>query len=251
VSGSRLDGKVAIISGGARGQGAAEAVLFASEGARVVIGDVLEDEGRHLAAAIGDRAVFTPLDVTRAEAWENVIATCTDRFGPPSVLVNNAGVLAHQRIEDCEEADFRRVLDVNLIGAFLGTRAVIAPMAAAGGGSIVNISSVAAFRGGDGLGAYSASKWGLRGFTKCAAIELGRYGIRVNSVHPGAIDTPMVAGHDIDPGERAGIFARQPLPRIGQPEEIARLALFLASDEASFSTGAEFIADGGSLAGRA
>jgi 3alpha(or 20beta)-hydroxysteroid dehydrogenase len=250
VSGSRLEGKVAIISGGARGQGAAEAVLFASEGARVVIGDVLEDDGQKLAAGIGDQAFFHRLDVTQADSWAAVVAACTERFGPPSVLVNNAGVLLHQRIEDCEEAEFRRVLDVNLIGAFLGTRAVIAPMAAAGGGSIVNISSVAAFRSGDGLAAYSASKWGLRGFTKTAAIELGRYGIRVNSVHPGAIDTPMVAGHDIDPAERAGIFGRQPIPRIGQPEEIAQLVLFLATDESSFSTGAEFIADGGSLAGR-
>lgn len=248
----QLEGKVAIVTGAARGQGAAEASLFAAEGARVLVTDVIEDAGAAVAEAIGDAASFFALDVTRADAWAAAVAACTDRFGPPTVLVNNAGVLLHRRIEDCDEAEFRRLLDVNLVGAFLGIKAVVGPMADAGGGSIVNVSSVRGLAGGEGLGAYAAGKFGLRGLTKCAAIELGRYGIRVNSLHPGAVDTPMVAPArppGSEPPDWSAAFARQPIPRIGRPEEIARLALFLASDASSFSTGAEFVADGGALAG--
>lgn len=249
---ARLDGKVAIITGAARGQGAAEALLFASEGAMVLVADVLEEEGAAVAEQIGDSASFCHLDVTSADAWQTAVAECTTRFGPPTVLVNNAGVLVHRRIEDCDEAEFRRLLDVNLVGAFLGTKAVIGPMAGVGGGSIVNVSSVRGLAGAEGLGAYASSKFGLRGFTKCAAIELGGYGIRVNSVHPGAVYTPMVDPALVpgaEPPDWSAAFAGQPIPRIGRAEEIAQMVLFLASDESSFSTGAEFVADGGALAG--
>ena len=248
----RLEGKVAIVTGAARGQGAEEALLFAAEGARVLVTDVLEDEGASIAAQVGDSASFCPLDVTSAESWAAAVEACIARFGPPTVLVNNAGILVHRRIEECDEAEFRRLLDVNLVGPFLGTKAVVGPMSGAGGGSIVNVSSVRGIVGAEGLGAYAASKFGLRGFTKCAAIELGRYGIRVNSVHPGAVYTPMVAPPlppGAEPPDWSAAFTGQPIPRIGRAEEIARLALFLASDESSFSTGAEFVADGGALAG--
>jgi 3alpha(or 20beta)-hydroxysteroid dehydrogenase len=248
----RLDGKVAIITGAARGQGAEEALLFAAEGACVVVADILEDAARGVVERIGDAAEFCPLDITRAEQWSAAMETCIKRFGPPTVLVNNAGILFHRRIEDCTEEEFRRVIDVNLIGAFLGIKAVIAPMAGAGGGSIVNTSSVRGLAGGAEKSAYSASKFALRGLTKSAAIELGPLGIRVNSIHPGAVYTPMVAPM-IEIGDKppdlSKVFANQPIQRIGRADEIAKMALFLASDDSSYSTGAEFVADGGSTAG--
>jgi 3alpha(or 20beta)-hydroxysteroid dehydrogenase len=196
---------------------------------------------------IGEGAEFVKLDVTSAADWAAVVTRCMARFGPPSVLVNNAGVIGDAApIGDLEESAFRRVLDVNLVGTFLGTRAVVHPMRSAGGGSIVNVSSTAGFVGAAGLSAYTASKFAVRGFTKAAALELGRYGIRVNSIHPGSIDTKLFERPD-DPT----MFSSQAVCRIGQADEIARLALFVASDEASFSTGSEFVADGGFLAGRA
>jgi 3alpha(or 20beta)-hydroxysteroid dehydrogenase len=241
----RLDGKVAIITGGARGQGAAEARLFAAEGARVVIGDVLDDAGTAVADELGPVAAYTHLDVTDEDQWQDVIALTEERFGPVTVLVNNAGILMFEAIHRTELADFERILQVNLTGVFLGIRAVTPSMTKAGGGSIVNISSTAGLTGLPYLGAYVASKWAVRGLTKCAAIDLGPKGIRVNSVHPGGIDTPMIQGTDRD----APYYKRLPVPRMGSPDEAARAVLFLASDEASYTTGAELTVDGGATAG--
>jgi 3alpha(or 20beta)-hydroxysteroid dehydrogenase len=227
--------------------GEAQARLFVREGARVVVGDVLAEEGQETARSIGEEAEFVRLDVTSASDWSAAVERCMVRFGPPSILMNNAGVIGENvPIEDLEEESFRRVLDVNVFGTFLGTKAVIPAMRSAGIGSIVNISSTAGFVGAAGLSAYTASKFAVRGFTKAAGLELGRYGIRVNSIHPGSIDTKLFDRPD-DPG----MFSRQAISRIGRAEEIARLGLFVASDEASFSTGCEFVADGGFLAGQA
>jgi 3alpha(or 20beta)-hydroxysteroid dehydrogenase len=246
----RLDGKVALISGGARGQGACEARLFVAEGARVVIGDVLHEEGEKVADELGDAAAYAPLDVTSFEQWKRAVDFVTDRFGHLDVLVNNAGLLHSGTIESTSEEDYMRIVAVNQLGAFLGMKAVIGAMRDAGGGSIVNISSVAGLQGVAGIISYASTKWALRGMTKVAALELGRDGIRVNSVHPGGVDTPMVANPAMDEKASAAAYAAYPIPRIGQPEEIARLVLFLASDESSFSTGSEFVADGGVSAGR-
>jgi 3alpha(or 20beta)-hydroxysteroid dehydrogenase len=249
----RLDGKVALITGGARGMGAVHVRRFAGEGARVVFGDVLEEEGARLAAGLGDAVRFVPMDVTRPADWEAAVKTALTAFGRLSVLVNNAGVLRYRRIEDMAVAEFTRIIEVNLVGQWLGVKSVIAPMRAAGGGSIVNVSSTEGFVGAVGLSAYSASKFGVRGLTKVAARELGEYGIRVNSIHPGAILTPMVTD---DPelvsakAESAGAFLRAlPLGRMGDPEEVPGLAVFLASDESTYCTGGEFLVDGGMLTG--
>jgi len=244
----RLDGKVALITGAARGIGAAEATRFVAEGARVVVGDVLTEEAAALAERLGANALAADLDVTDPTAWRAAVALATARFGSVDVLVNNAGILRVGPIETMASDDFRAVLEVNLVGTFLGIQAVIPAMRAAGGGSIVNTSSTAGFLGYEGLGAYTASKFGVRGLTKVAALELGRSGIRVNSIHPGGTDTPMVhsPSFSLDP---TTAFAGQPIDRIGRPEEIAALALFLASDESSYCTGAEFLADGGALSG--
>ena len=241
----RLDGKLAVISGGARGQGAAEARLFAAEGARVVVGDVLDDEGRAVAAELGPEAAYARLDVTDEAGWAAVVELAEERFGPVDVLVNNAGILQFQALHKMDLADFERILRVNLTGVFLGMKAVVPSMVRAGGGSIVNISSTAGLQGLPGLGAYVASKWGVRGLTKTAAIDLGPKGIRVNSVHPGGIDTPMLEGTDPE----APFYKRLPVARMGRPEEAARAVLFLASDESSYTTGAELTVDGGATAG--
>jgi 3alpha(or 20beta)-hydroxysteroid dehydrogenase len=247
----RLDGRVAIITGAARGQGEAEARLFAAEGAEVLLTDVLDDAGKAVAESIGDAADYAHLDVSSADEWASVVSHCLDRFGPPTILVNNAGVLPIGSTLECDEATFRRTLDINLIGPFLGIKAVAPSMTQAGGGSIINVSSVAALVARAGFSAYGTSKWALRGLTKIAALELGHSGIRVNSIHPGAIDTPMTATDStgIEQTERDSLLAHLPIPRWGKPDEIARLALFLASDESSFSTGSEFVADGGRSAG--
>ena len=242
----RLDGKVAIITGGARGQGAAEARLFAAEGARVVIGDVLDDVGTAVAEELGSQAAaYRHLDVTDEAQWTAAVALTEDRFGPVTVLVNNAGILMFQAIDRTERADFERILQVNLTGVFLGIKAVTPSMAKAGGGSIVNISSTAGLTGLPYLGAYVASKWAVRGLSKAAAIDLGHKGIRVNSVHPGGIDTPMVAGTSPD----APFYKRLPVPRMGSAEEVAAAVLFLASDEAAYIAGAELAIDGGATCG--
>jgi 3alpha(or 20beta)-hydroxysteroid dehydrogenase len=241
----RLEGKVALISGGARGQGAAEARLFVAEGARVVIGDVLDDEGAATAAELGDAAAYRHLDVTDEASWQAAVDATDDLFGPIGVLVNNAGVLSWGPIDKIPVEEFERVMRVNVLGVFLGMKTVAASMERAGGGSIVNTSSTSGLTGLPYLGAYTASKWAVRGLTKTAAIDLGSKGIRVNSIHPGGIDTPMIAGTATD----APFYRRLPVPRLGTPDEVARAVLFLASDEASYTTGAELAIDGGATCG--
>lgn len=250
----RLDGKVAIISGAARGQGEAEARLFADEGASVVLGDVLDDRGAQVAAEIGDAARYVHLDVRDEASWANAVETAEREFGPVTVLVNNAGIFRVSGLLDTTVEQFREVFDVNQLGPLLGMRTVVPSMLRAGGGSIVNISSTNGLSGYPKTISYTATKWALRGMTRTAAMELGPLGIRVNSIHPGGIDTEMVRpGGAVDALGGADAlddrFAHTPLRRIGQPIEIARMALFLASDESSYSTGSEFVADGGMLAG--
>jgi 3alpha(or 20beta)-hydroxysteroid dehydrogenase len=248
----RLDGKVALITGGARGMGKSHARHFVAEGARVIIGDVLDDRGSAVAERLGaDACRYVHHDVTSEPDWAQAVAATLDAFGGLDVLVNNAGILRHAAIIDMSEADFRAVLDVNLVGCWLGVRSVVDPMREAGGGSIVNVSSIEGFAGAAGLSAYSASKFGIRGITKSAAQELGRYGIRVNSVHPGGVMTSMAlsaadAFTDVDPSD---FVKRMPISRFADPIEISRLVAFLASDDSSYSTGAEFVADGGILSG--
>jgi 3alpha(or 20beta)-hydroxysteroid dehydrogenase len=245
VSG-RLAGKVALITGAARGQGAAEARLFAAEGgAQVVISDVLDDEGKVTAADIGEAARFIHHDVASENSWNEVIGFVLAQFGRLDVLVNNAAVHHLRTIENETAEGFDRLVAVNLRGTFLGLRSALAPMRNDGGGSIVNISSLAGLYGYFAHGAYGAAKWGVTGLTKTAAIEFGPAGIRVNSVHPGPIDTDMLPGRDsLDRLNDA------PLGRVGQPSEVAQLVLFLASDESSYVTGAAVTVDGGVGSGR-
>lgn len=241
----RLDGKVAIITGGARGQGAAEGRLFAAEGAKVVLADVLDEEGAAVATEIGEAARYVHLDVTDEDEWAAVVAFTEATFGPVTVLVNNAGILLFQALHKTDLSDFENVMRVNVTGVFLGMKAVTRSMEQAGGGAIVNISSTAGLQGLPFLGAYVASKWAVRGLTKTAAIDLGHKNIRVNSVHPGGIDTPMVAGTSGD----APFYKRLPVPRMGSADEAANAVLFLASDEASYIAGAELAVDGGATCG--
>jgi 3alpha(or 20beta)-hydroxysteroid dehydrogenase len=246
----RVEGRVAIVTGAARGQGEAEARLFAAEGGKVVLADVLDEEGRAAAESIGDAARFAHLDVTDEENWQAVVATAEEAFGPVSVLVNNAGILAFNPIERQDAAEWRKVMDVNLTGAFLGIKTVVPSMKRAGFGSIINISSNGGMEGLPNLAAYSASKWALRGLTRSAAIELGRHDIRVNTVHPGGIDTPMTRFEGLDQ-TKAPFYRYLPLKRIGTVDDVAPVVLFLASDEARYVTGAEWAVDGGHLAGDA
>ena len=239
----RLDGKVAFITGGARGQGLEAAQLFASEGARVVLGDLLDAEGKEAADSIGENAHFVHLDVTNEEDWRVALDETVQRFGDVSVLLNMAGILKFGKIADQPLAEYMSVINVNQVGVFLGMRAVFESMKRAGGGSIINVSSVEGLRGSVGLAAYTASKFAVRGMTKVAAGEFGKHAIRVNSIHPGVIDTPMVASDDTTITDR--IVRATPLRRVGEPVEIARVALFLASDEASYMTGAHVPVDGG------
>jgi 3alpha(or 20beta)-hydroxysteroid dehydrogenase len=216
-----------------------------------VFGDVLDDEGKAVAAEVGDDACYVHLDVTSEADWSAAVRTATGTFGGLHALVNNAGILRHAAIADMPLDEFRHVLDVNLVGTWLGIKAVIEPMTAAGGGSIVNISSIEGVVGAAGLSAYSASKFAVRGVTKTAAQELGQYGIRVNSVHPGGVMTPMAmaAASTMSHVDPTAFLKMLPIPRFGKPREISRLVAFLASDESSYSTGGEFLADGGLLSG--
>jgi len=244
----RLEGKVALISGGARGMGAEEAKLFAGEGARVVIGDVLEAEGRQTEAEInetGGDCLFVSLDVTDESQWENAVSEAVARFGRLDILVNNAGIARVSSVEDTSEAEWDLVMGINAKGVFLGTKAAIPAMRKAGGGSIVNISSIAGLVGGRTT-AYAASKGAVRLLTKSTAIQYATEGIRANSVHPGVIESPMTLPIMLDTQEgRDQSAARHPLGRIGQPADIAYGVLFLASDESSFMTGSELVIDGG------
>jgi 3alpha(or 20beta)-hydroxysteroid dehydrogenase len=244
----RVSGKVAIVTGAARGMGAAFAQRLVEEGAKVMLTDVLDEAGRATAQRLGDNARFLRHDVSSADEWTRVVQATEEAFGPVSVLVNNAGIVTLGPLETTDEATFRRMMDVNLVGTFLGMRSVIASMRKAGGGSMVNISSLAGMVGSPMCIAYAATKFGVRGMTKTAALELAGDKIRVNSVHPGAIQTPMTSDENGLLEEIKAIAASIPLGRVGQPQEVANLVLFLASDESSFSTGAEFIADGGVLA---
>lgn len=237
----RVDGKVAIVTGAARGQGEAEARTLADAGAKVVLTDVLD--GEPVAAGIGDGAVFVRHDVTSEDGWARVVRTARDAFGGGHVLVNNAGIWRTAPVEEETRERFEELLRTNLIGPFLGIQAVAPAMREAGGGSIVNISSTAGLRGIPGHSAYGASKFGLRGLTRSAALDLAADGIRVNSVHPGVVDTPMIAEIGVERG--AGRTPRVPLRRAGVPADVAGLVLFLASDASSYITGTELAVDGG------
>ena len=245
----RLSGKVAFISGGARGMGETEARLFAENGAKVAIGDVLEAEGRQVAAdisAAGGDAMFVPLDVTSDSDWERAIAATVARYGRLDVLVNNAGISGRGMVEDTRVEDWERVMDVNAKGVFLGTRYAIPEMRKVGGGSIVNISSQLGLVGTDNSSPqYQASKGAVRIFTKTTAIQYAPDGIRANSVHPGPIVTPMTEERRADPATRELMLSRIPLARYGQPMDVAYGVLYLASDESSFVTGSELVIDGG------
>lgn len=241
----RFEGRTVLITGAARGQGAEEARRFAAEGATVVLGDVLDDLGEATAKEIGAAATYVHLDVTDEASWEEAVVACGDRL---HVLVNNAGVLgAFTPIVKFDLDDFRRTLDINLIGSFLGLKHGGRAIARSGGGAIVNISSVSGMWGTPFAASYVASKWAMRGLTKTAALELGRDGVRVNSVHPGGVRTPMTEAVG-DDGE-SDWYRRLPVPRIGNVDDIAAAVLFLASDEAAYITGTELVIDGGALAG--
>ena len=247
----RLENKVAFISGGARGMGAVEAKLFAREGARVVIGDVLEDEGRKTEAEInetGGDCLFVRLDVTSEQDWQRAIAATVARFGRLDVLVNNAAIFRTEGIEDTSEELWDRTMGINAKGVFLGTKHAIPEMRKVGGGSIVNISSVAGLVGNSFAAAYTASKGAVRLFTKSTAIQYAKEGIRSNSIHPGTIETPMTAPMLADEAYRQERMEKTPLGRLGQPEDVAYGALYLASDESSFVTGSELVIDGGRTA---
>ena len=236
----RLQDKVCLITGGARGQGAAEAKLFKSEGARVWVTDVLDEEGQALADDIGVQ--YRHLDVRDEAGWSKLVEEIVGVDGGLNVLINNAGIFRSNRLVDTPTDEFQLVMDINCLGVFLGMRSVAPAMMATGNGSIVNISSLAGLRAATGSLAYGASKWAVRGMTKTASVEFARKGIRVNSIHPGLIETPMADELGTSP-ER--LMKRTPLGRIAQAEEVANLALYLASDESSYSTGSEFIVDGG------
>jgi 3alpha(or 20beta)-hydroxysteroid dehydrogenase len=237
------------VTGAARGIGAAVATRLVDEGARVVLLDVLEDAGATLAAALGDRAAFIPLDVTDADAWAAAVDDATVAFGLPNVLVNNAGVLRYGPLEAVTPEEFRTVIDINLVGTFLGIRAVVPVLRQhADGGAIVNMSSTCGLQGSPFLAAYTASKWGIRGLTKTAALEYAADRIRVNSVHPGGIDTAMVRGDSSD-ADVAAMGDNLPLGRLGEAAEVAAMVAFLASPEAGFCTGGEYAVDGGYTAG--
>ncbi len=243
----RLDGKVILITGGARGQGADEGQLFSDEGAIVVLADILDAEG--LATATGiDRAEYAHLDVRSESEWATVVQDTVARHGRLDVLVNNAAIDMVKRLDATTLDEWNHIISINQTGVFLGMKSAAAAMIAGGrGGSIINISSVAGLEGVKHHGAYSGTKWAVRGLTKVAAQEWGRYGIRVNSVHPGIIETPMTAGDRVinDPATRAKVERNIPMGRVGVSRDIANMVLFLAGDESAYCSGQEFTVDGG------
>ncbi|CAN5693801.1 glucose 1-dehydrogenase [soil metagenome] len=234
----RVDGKVVLISGGAQGMGASHAQMLVAEGAKVVIGDILDDKGKELADEIGDAARYVHLDVTEADQWDAAVALANSEFGGLTSLVNNAGIVALGKIGKFDMAKWQKVIDVNLTGTFLGMQAVVESMKAAGNGSIINVSSIEGLRGAPMVHPYVASKWAVRGLSKSAAIELGKFNIRVNSIHPGFIRTPMTKHFPED-------MVTTPLGRPGQSPEVSTFVVFLVSDESSYATGSEFVMDGG------
>ncbi|MGI2329082.1 glucose 1-dehydrogenase [Planococcus sp. YIM B11945] len=239
---ARLEGKVAIVTGAAQGMGAAHVKKFIDEGAKVVLTDLNEEKGQALAEELGENALFVKQNVTSAEDWATVVAEAENAFGPVNVLINNAGITMAKSILQTTEEEYRRIVDINQVSVFLGMKTVIPSMQKAGGGSIINISSMNGLVAG-AIG-YTDTKFAVRGMTKAAAIECAHYGIRVNSVHPGVIATPMVIQEDTKAAVEE--FAKHiPLKRMAQAEEVSSMVLFLASDEASYSTGSEFIIDGG------
>ena len=248
----RLEGKLALISGGARGQGAVEAKLFAREGAKVVFGDILDESGKQVEAEIheaGGEAAYVHLDVTREDDWRTAVNTAIDRYGKLDILVNNAGILIRKGIEDTTEEDWDRIMGVNAKGAFLGTKHSIPAMRQAGGGSIVNISSTAGLVASpSGSASYTASKGAVRLLTKSTAVQYAKEGIRCNSIHPGPIDTDMIQETLTDPAKLEERMQRLPMGRVGTADEIAYGVLYLASEEASFVTGSELVIDGGTTA---
>lgn len=237
----RLEGKVAIVTGGAQGMGLAHVKRFAAEGARVVLTDV-KPEGAERAREIGKDVLFVHHDVADAAAWADVVRQAEEHFGPVNVLVNNAAIGTQLFFDELTEAEYRRFFDINQLSVFLGMKAVVPSMRKAGGGSIINVSSTCGFIALPGTIAYTSTKFAVRGLTKGAAMDLGQDNIRVNSVHPGNTRTPMLE-KAIEQG--ADLVTRQPIKRIAEPEEVANLVLYLASDESSYSTGSEFIVDGG------
>ena len=248
----RLQGKVAIITGGARGQGEAEARMFAREGAKVVFGDVLDDDGRRVEAEIaaaGGEAVYVRLDVTDEDSWREAVGTAVSRFGKVDILVNNAGIASWNAGDDASVEEWDRLMEVNAKGVFLGTRAVIPAMRAAGGGSIINISSISGMVGQTNIHpGYNASKGAVRILTKSTAVQHAAEGIRCNSIHPGPVKTPMTERSWSNPEWLQATERRTPLGRYAEPDEIAYGVLFLASDESSFMTGSEVVIDGGMTA---
>jgi 3alpha(or 20beta)-hydroxysteroid dehydrogenase len=239
---ARFDGSVALISGGARGMGAEHVRGLCAEGGLVVFGDILDDEGRALEEEIGKAARYVHLDVTNENDWEDAVATAEEQYGPITLLVNNAGIVEYGAIGEMTPDEFRRVIDINLTGTYLGMHFAVPSLRRAGGGAIINISSTAGLMGYATIAAYGASKWGVRGMTKAAALELGPDNIRVMSIHPGPIRTPMTDGM---PDE---MTYSQPIKRFGEPDEVTKLLLFMAAD-ATYSTGSEWVIDGGAVLG--
>ena len=245
----RLGGKVALISGGASGMGQSEAIIFAKEGAKVVVADVLEAEGRQVADSLGGAGRFVRLDVTSEPAWQEAMAATLSHFGKLDILVNNAGISGTFDPDTLSTSAWDRLMDVNAKGVFLGMKHAIPLMEKAGGGAIVNISSVSGFVGQNGIHmAYNASKGAVRLMTKSAAVQYARKGIRVNSVHPGVLPAMRSSKATADPAFREKMLAGVPMRRVGRVEEVAYAVLFLASDEASYITGTELVVDGGWLA---
>ncbi|MAX20039.1 MAG: cyclopentanol dehydrogenase [Chloroflexi bacterium] len=242
----RLDGKVALISGGSKGQGAAEAKLFAQEGAKVVLADILDDEGKKVEAEInetGGEAMYLHLDVTSEGDWDAAVKAAVDNYGKLDILVNNAGILLRKGVEETSAEEWDRIQDVNSKGVFLGVKAAIPAMREAGGGSIVNISSIAGLRGSTST-AYGASKGLVRLLTKSTAVQYGPEGIRCNSVHPGIIETDMTE-EMLDSAGREQWLTRTPLRIIANAHDVALGVLYLASDESRYVTGSELVIDGG------